>query len=238
MDIKTYAVVLAAGRGTRMRNSGNEMAKQFRDLKGYPVLFYSLKAFENSRIDGIIIVTSNDMIDYVRTEIIDRYSIKKCVSIVEGGNERFDSVFNGLKACTSESPDYVMIHDGARPLISPDMINMLIKETVIHNAVVAACKSKDTIKLADDEEYVISTPDRRQVWSIQTPQSFRYELIFEAYKIADADGSKAYTDDASVAESMKKQKIKLVDCGYTNLKITTSEDFIIVERLLETNCYN
>ncbi len=227
MSKKISAIVLAAGHGRRMKNDG--IAKQFMDLNGFPILFFSLKAFEDSKVDNIIIVTGEDMTEYVKCEIVDKYSIGKCTAIVKGGAERFDSVLCGLEECDKQGADYVLIHDGARPLIETGQINEIIWEVQETGAVIAASKSKDTVKLADSDGYVISTPDRNNVWNVQTPQAFSFPLVYKAYKEAVGE---TFTDDASVVEAKTAHKVKLYDCGYKNIKITTPEDIDIAKGLL------
>ncbi len=265
MNIKLTAIVLAAGKGLRM---GGNTPKQYMDLCGKPVLAYSLLAFENSIVDEIVIVCGEGDEKYVRKEIVDKHSIKKVTKIVAGGEERYNSVYNGLMACqTVETPQkaerkiaspalplsvryrrtarskpvavkdeetrYVFIHDGARPLITPEMIEKLYNAVQVKKAVVAACPVKDTIKVVAENGEVLSTPDRSTLWQVQTPQVFEYGLIRTSYEKLIASGIKTATDDAMAAESFSGEKVYLINTGASNIKLTTPEDFTIAEALLK-----
>ena len=175
MEGSVYGIVLAAGRGKRM---GSETPKQYLKLLGYPVLYYSLKAFEDSRADGVILVAGEEDIEYCRTQIVQRYGLRKVKSIVAGGAERFESVSKGLAACEAcGGCSYVLIHDGARPLVTPGIINDNIDCVAECGACVTAVPSKDTVKMADADGYVADTPERSRVWIIQTPQSFAFDIV-------------------------------------------------------------
>ena len=226
---KNIAIVLAAGKGTRM---GTEVPKQFLNIYDKPVLYYSLMAFqEHKLVDEIILVTSDMYKEYCQTEIIDKYHISKVTKIVDGGAERYDSVISGLKAC--KDCEYVLIHDGARPCITNDIIDRCMEAVVRYNACITGMPSKDTIKISDDEGFVSVTPKRKYVWNIQTPQVFCYELICRAYEHAAEYGMQGITDDAMVLERLNEGKIRLVEGSYTNIKVTTPEDIKIVENLLK-----
>ena len=174
---RTAAVVLAAGSGKRM---GTAVHKQYLLIKDRPVIYYTLQAFEDSEVDEVILVTGADEVDYCRKEIVEAYRFKKVRDVVAGGKERYDSVYEGLKALSG--CDYVLIHDGARPLISRTLINANINCVQETKACITAVPAKDTIKVADDNDYVADTPDRSRLWQIQTPQSFSYALVLEAYR--------------------------------------------------------
>ena len=163
---RTAAVVLAAGSGKRM---GTAVHKQYLLIKDRPVIYYTLQAFEDSEVDEVILVTGADEVDYCRKEIVEAYRFKKVRDVVAGGKERYDSVYEGLKALSG--CDYVLIHDGARPLISRTLINANINCVQETKACITAVPAKDTIKVADDNGYVADTPDRSRLWQIQTPQS-------------------------------------------------------------------
>lgn len=224
---RIYAIILSAGKGRRMNKS---ISKQYIEVNGKPIIYYTLKAFENSGIDEIILVTSQKDIGYVKRDIVDKYGISKVKRIVAGGKERYDSVINGLKGL--DYNDKVLIHDGARPLIKTDQINNIIDNIKKCSACIAAMPVKDTIKIADGEGYVSSTPDRRYVWQIQTPQAFDVSLITEAYqKMRDA-GDESITDDAMAVEKFTDAKIKLIETDYENIKITTSEDLVFLQEVL------
>ena len=190
---RTAAVVLAAGSGKRM---GTAVHKQYLLIKGRPVIYYTLQAFEDSEVDEVILVTGADEVDYCRKEIVEAYRFKKVRDVVAGGKERYDSVYEGLKALSG--CDYVLIHDGARPLISRTLINANINCVQETKACITAVPAKDTIKVADDNGYVADTPDRSRLWQIQTPQSFSYALVLEAYRKREEAMDDTLTDDAMV----------------------------------------
>jgi len=226
--MKSTAIVLAAGQGKRMNS---KVQKQFLLIKGKPVLYYSLSCFQNSReIEEIIVVTGKDSINFCKQEIIEAYGFSKVKAVIAGGRERYDSVYAGLCAC--EDSDYVFIHDGARPFLTEDMIRR--KEAVLASgACVIGMPSKDTIKIADENGMVASTPSRSLVWNIQTPQIFSYTAIREAYERARQQNMADITDDAMVMERFGNMKIKLVEGSYENIKITTPEDILVAEKILE-----
>ena len=222
------AIVLAGGSGKRMNS---DIPKQYMLLKGKPVIYYSLKAFQdNPHIDDIILVTSGDYIEYARNNILDS-SLDKVSKVIQGGAERYDSVWEGLK-CISES-GYVFIHDGARPCISQKLINDCYENVVKDGACIAAVPGKETIKIADSEGYAAETPDRRTLWQIQTPQVFDYDIIKAAYSSLYISGRfNGVTDDAMVLERFGGRRIKLVNSDYRNIKITTPEDMNTAEMFI------
>lgn len=225
---KTAAIVLAAGKGKRMNS---DVHKQYLLIYGKPVIYYTLKAFDESKVDEVVLVTGEEDIGYCRREIIEKYGFKKVSGIVAGGKERFDSVYEGLKAVAG--CDYVLIHDGARPFITPELINeniVCVKET---GACVTAVPSKDTVKIADEEGFIRDTPARSLVWLIQTPQSFQYKIILEAYQKRAEAKDNSVTDDAMVVEKYAHRKIRLLMGDYRNIKITTPEDMLLAKAFLE-----
>ena len=219
---KYAAIVLAAGSGKRMNS---QVHKQYLIIQDRPVLYYSLKAFEDSAVDEIVLVVGKGEEEFCRKEIVDKYGISKVKAIVEGGKERYHSVFEGLKQ-TSDA-DYVLIHDGARPFVNQDIIRRCMQEVQKYQACVVGMPVKDTIKIADEEGYAKQTPDRKNVWMIQTPQTFSYALIYEAYEEMLKTEDTAITDDAMVLERIKGKKSKLIEGSYRNIKITTPEDLLI-----------
>ena len=230
---KITAVVLAAGAGKRMHS---DVHKQYMMLAGRPVLFYALQAFAESAVTDIVVVVGAGEIDYCRKEIVEKYHIQKVCAVVEGGRERYHSVYEGLKA--ADGSDYVLIHDGARPLVSADIIKRSMQAVKEYRACVAGMPVKDTIKIADEDGYAKLTPERSKVWQIQTPQSFSYPLVYEAYRKMLADEDSAITDDAMVVERMTNQPVKLIEGNYRNIKITTPEDMLIAEMYLKQGASN
>ena len=225
---KYTAIVLAAGSGKRMNS---KVHKQYLIIQDRPVLYYSLKAFEDSAVDKIVLVVGKGEEKFCRKEIVDKYGISKVKAIVEGGKERYHSVFEGLKQ-TSDA-DYVLIHDGARPFVNQEIIRRCMQEVQKYQACVVGMPVKDTIKIADEEGYAKQTPDRKNVWMIQTPQTFSYALIYEAYEEMLKTEDTAITDDAMVLERIKGKKSKLIEGSYRNIKITTPEDLLIANVYLQ-----
>lgn len=227
------AIVLAAGTGSRMNS---DIPKQYMQLCGFPLIYYSLRAFEESEVDEIVLVAGEEDISYCKKEIIERFGLHKVRAVVAGGPERYLSVFEGLRAV--KNVDYVLIHDGARPLLDADLIRISMDEVVEKKACVLATKVKDTIKIADENEYVLESLDRNRLWAIQTPQSFSYELIMKAYEHFFAAGRKAdelpcVTDDAMLVELMTGNKVKIVQGKYENIKVTTPEDLLTAKIFLQ-----
>lgn len=226
--MKTTAIVLAAGSGKRMNS---KVHKQYLLLKGRPVLYYSLKAFEDSPIDDIILVVGAGEIDFCRKEIVEQYGFEKVRAIVEGGKERYHSVYEGLKA--AGATDYVLIHDGARPFVSQPIIERTLEAVCEYKACVVGMPVKDTIKIVDEDTFAKETPNRSTVWMVQTPQAFSYSLVYDAYTRMLADEDAAITDDAMVVERMTDYKVKLIEGSYQNIKITTPEDLDVAEKFFE-----
>lgn len=225
---KTTAIVLAAGRGSRMNSA---IPKQYLTLLGKPVLFYSLQAFEQSNVDEIILVTGSGETEYCRKEIVQRYGFKKISKITEGGAERYHSVYAGLLAVSATG--YVLIHDGARPLITSEKINEAIKEVKRTGACVVGVPVKDTIQIADEKGDIVSTPVRSRTWIAQTPQCFAYEMALSSYKRAVESGDTDITDDAMVVQRYGSRKVQMLLGDYENIKVTTPEDISIAELFLQ-----
>lgn len=230
---KTAAIVLAAGHGKRMHS---KVAKQYLLLNGEPVVVHALRAFEKSGMDEILLVTGAEEVEYCRKEIAEQYGFLRVKDVVAGGKERYDSVWNGLYALkVSGFPEdgIVLIHDGARPLVNGEIIERAVDGACEFSACAAAMPVKDTIKVADADEFAAETPDRSTLWQIQTPQAFRFSLIYHAYECLYMPGvdRSRITDDAMVVETMTDVKVKLVRGSYSNLKVTTPEDMVIAEAL-------
>lgn len=222
------AIVLAAGKGTRMNS---KIQKQFLEVEGKPVIYYSLKCFQESPlIRDIILVAGEESLSYCKEEIVKRFGFSKVKKVTAGGKERYDSVYAGLCAC--DNTDYVLIHDGARPFVTEEILErtcFAVKET---GACVVGMPAKDTIKISDRNKMVESTPAREKVWLVQTPQAFRYSLIKESYESIRCKDMSGITDDAMIVEQESGVKVALVHGSYENLKITTPEDLIIAEAFL------
>lgn len=229
---KYAAIVLAAGRGKRMNST---VPKQYLLLEGKPVLYYSLLAFENSMVDEIILVTGKEDVSYCQKEIAEKYNFQKIKAIIAGGKERYHSVFCGLQELEKQksAAEYVMIHDGARPFVNDVIIQRCAESVEKYKACVAGMPVKDTIKIADSSLFAAQTPNRSDVWMVQTPQVFERSLIHNAYKEIitreEAGEEISVTDDAMVVETMTDCKVKMVPGSYENIKITTPEDLQIAK---------
>lgn len=225
--MKFTAIVLSAGKGSRM-NIGTH--KQYLLLNGRPVITYSLEAFEKSPVDEVILVTGQGEEEYCRKEIVEAYGFSKVGKIVAGGKERYHSVFCGLQAVTDS--DYVLIHDGARPFVTEEIIARTMETVRKTNACVVGMHVKDTIKITDEKDIVKETPERNNVWMVQTPQAFSCPLISHAYEKMLLQEDAAITDDAMVVEKMCQVPVTLIEGSYRNIKITTPEDMLIAEAFL------
>ena len=230
MKTKITAIILAAGQGKRMNSS---VAKQFITLQDKPIIYYSLKAFEESSVGEIILVTGKDMVDYCKENIVDFYKISKVSQVIEGGSERYDSVYKAL--LKAETTDYVLIHDGARPFISKELIENVIENVIEHKACLVGTPVKETIKVVNAEGYIEATPDRNTLWAAQTPQAFEYLAIRAAYEelYKEIDiRSLGITDDAMVFETYRNFPVKMLHGDYNNIKITTPEDLILADKIM------
>lgn len=252
------AIVLAAGSGRRMKS---DVAKQYMPLGGRPLIWYALHAIEESSVidDCVLVACQEDIVSgYVKKEIVEQFGLHKVSSIVPGGAERYDSVYNALRSIAKAAAEgeekepvagtesgkplcgYVFIHDGARPFLTEEILERCLAEVERSGACVAGMPVKDTIKIADGEGYAAETPDRARLWQIQTPQVFETALITEAYErlmrekeSLTADGVKI-TDDAGVVELLMDRPVKLVEGSYYNIKVTTPEDIMVAEAFLGT----
>lgn len=226
-ETATAAVVLAAGSGRRMNSS---VKKQYLDIDGKPMIYYALKAFEESCIEQVVLVVTPGEEDYCQKEIVEKYQFHKVRKIASGGKERYHSVYQGL--CLLEGCDYVLIHDGARPFVTPEMIRRALDGARRYRACVVGMPVKDTIKISDENDYAVQTPARERLWSVQTPQAFSYSLIKMAYEQVLSQKDVSVTDDAMVVEKVTGESVKLIPGSYYNIKVTTPEDLKIAEVFL------
>ncbi len=231
------AIVLAAGAGKRMQSA---VAKQYMLLDGKPILWYALNAFEKSDyIHQVILVVGAGEIEFCKKEIVNRFEFTKVNKIVEGGAERYLSVWEGLKCLKSEEGNYVFVHDGARPFVTEEIIKDAYEAVKEHSACVVGMPVKDTIKVANEDGFAVQTPNRRTLWAVQTPQVFEEVLIYSAYKELVRrlnelqEKGIEITDDAMVVETMTSRKVKLIKGSYENIKITTPEDILIAQSFLK-----
>lgn len=209
----------------------SEISKQYMDIAGKPVLARTLERFEEcGYINEIVLVINKQDFIYCKQNIIDEFGFTSVKSLVAGGSHRQASVYNGLLELNAKT-DIVLIHDGARPFINERTIMRTVNCAMEFGACGAAVPVKDTIKIADHDGFVKETPDRDFLWAIQTPQTFKYDLIMNAHKKAIEDGFRG-TDDAMLVERLGT-KIKLVMGSYDNIKITTREDLLIAGAIAE-----
>ncbi len=244
------AILLAGGQGKRM---GGKIAKQFIEVGEKPLLWYSLMAIEKSEyIDECVLVIRPDDSDFVRDELLSKYFFTKVTRIADAGRERYESVWSALvslkgynwmalgsekqeelledTALSEDLPtDYIFIHDGARPFLSEEILKNNYEAVLKYGACVTGVRSKDTVKLVSEDGKVISTPDRGLVWNIQTPQTFKAQLIFEAYRRAMYDERTDLTDDAMAVEISGLSDVHIAQGSYENIKVTTPEDLTVAE---------
>jgi len=222
MHTREYAIIVAGGKGTRMKS---QVPKQFMRLNGLPVLAHTINAFLDYNADiRIIVVLPGDEIK-TWEQLCNDNDYHPRVSVVPGGETRFQSVRNGLQHIHDES-GLVAIHDGVRPLIATDIIGASFRLAAVHGSAVAAVRLKESIRITDQD--TTRAVDRSQFRLIQTPQTFRIGLIQKAYEMKE---NASLTDDASVAEHAG-HKISLFEGSYENIKITTPEDLVIAKALL------
>jgi 2-C-methyl-D-erythritol 4-phosphate cytidylyltransferase len=221
------AVIPAAGEGRRM---ATPVEKQFLPLRGLPILSHTVKVFQSCLdIQAIVLVVPEPRTQWVWEEVVRKNEFGKVMAVVPGGTTRQESVRRGLDVL-GEGWEVVVIHDGARPLVLPETVSLVVEGARRHGACVVAIPVRDTIKEVDDQGFVTRTVPRQGLWSVQTPQGFRQRIITEAHLLAEKDGFEA-TDDASLVERMGL-KVKVVMGSQENLKITTPEDLALAEEIL------
>lgn len=226
--IYTTAIILASGKSTRMNNNTNKLFLKLNDVE---IITYTISTFQNNEnINNIIVVTSHDNINDINS-LKEVYNWSKISNVVEGGQERQHSVYNGLKSINppSDCDNIVVIHDGARPFISSQVISNSIQEAVVSGGCIVAVPIKDTIKICDENNNIISTPNRKDIWLAQTPQTFKYDIILKAHEESQKNDFLG-TDDASLLEHLNIP-VKTILGDYNNIKITTQEDLIIAKEI-------
>jgi 2-C-methyl-D-erythritol 4-phosphate cytidylyltransferase len=220
-------VIVAAGTGSRMKM---EINKQFIKLNEKEIIAYTIEKFyKHKNIQDIVVVIKEEEAEFFKENILKKYKFEN-IKIAYGGNERQDSVYNGLKLLDNKC-DTVLIHDGARPFVSGYTIDKSIEEVKKHKAVVVGVRVKDTIKVINDKNDIIDTPDRSKLWAVQTPQTFDYNILLKSYEDAFEHGFYG-TDDAMLVERIG-YKVKMVEGSYNNIKITTQEDIDIGNQILK-----
>ncbi len=226
-NVKIKAIIVAAGKGKRMEAN---KSKQYILLRNKPVLTYTLEVFQNCKeIDEIILVVGSNELEFCRESIVKSYGLTKVTSVIEGGKERYHSVHKGLMEIQQDC-HIVIIHDGARPFITEDMIVRSIEVAQETGAVITGVPVKDTIKLVNNYMEVSNTPDRKNLWAIQTPQTFKYSIIKDAYEKVNFE--ETITDDASLVERAG-YPVKVIMGDYQNIKLTTPDDLLLAEEILK-----
>jgi 2-C-methyl-D-erythritol 4-phosphate cytidylyltransferase len=228
-DYRSYALIPAAGMGKRM---GASINKQYLQLDGLPIVARTISIFEQSPlIDAIYLVIPAEEIPYCREHVVEACGFRKIREIVPGGRERQNSVMNGLNAMRPDltDDDIVLIHDGVRPLIDPGLLGRSIDCARCNDGALVAVQVKDTIKSVRDG-IITGTPPRETLWQAQTPQTFRFGIIYNAHHSAEQDGYFG-TDDAALVER-GGGRVRIVNGDYRNIKITTPEDLILAEAFL------
>ena len=222
MNLKEYALIVAGGKGTRMKT---KLPKQFLELNGLPVLMHTINAFYryNQNTEVILVLPEDDF--QLWEELCIKHNFKKNIKLQKGGDSRFQSVKNGLSLIEDEG--LVAIHDGVRPLVSEDIIGASYRLAAVHDSAVAAVRLKESIRMTDQDN--TKAMDRSRFRLIQTPQTFKTKLIKQAY---EGKEDSSLTDDASVAERAG-HIISLFEGSYENIKITTPEDLVVAKALMD-----
>ncbi len=237
--MNAIAIIAASGIGKRMQLKDG-MSKQMLEIGGYPVIYHTLKAFQDARaVSAIYIATKEEnRVTFEKMAVLAGFS--KLKAIIEGGKERQDSVNNCIKAIERERhmtgvvADTILVHDGARPLIRPEEIDEISHLSLLFGACVPATRPKDTIKfIGSDLQFFGETLDRSRLLQVQTPQGFRSELLVQVHEQAELEGWYATDDAALVERFFPEQLIKILETGYHNIKITTPEDICVAEAIYQ-----
>ena len=220
-------IIAAGGKGSRMNL---DVCKQLLELNNFPIIHYSISVFESiEEVTNILLVVNEKIIDDVKG-IINHYNYKKIIGIIKGGKERQDSVFSGLQFCKNNPPDIVLIHDAVRPFINKSFVRSIILATEKYDAVIPALNLKDTIKYTVNGKFISNTPDRDKFRVVQTPQGFKFNLLFESYIFAK-ENKVLTTDDSSIVEINGVSPF-LVEGLEQNLKITTQNDLMLAKTII------
>ena len=221
------ALIVAAGKGLRMQS---DVPKQYLTLADEPILCRALRVFDRCEaIDAICLVVPESDLTFCRRRLLPSIGLGKTITLVAGGVERHQSVYNGLQAMAAQT-EIVVIHDGVRPFVVPAQIRACIDGARRFGACILATPARDTVKRADSSNLIIETLDRQCIWLAQTPQAFRYLLIREGHESARREGCGA-TDDAVLVERMGKP-VKIVEGSPLNIKITSPEDLKVAVAML------
>jgi len=237
--MQNIAIITAAGSGKRL---GGSTKKQYLELGGKPLLYYTIRQFEaHPAIESIVLVAPQDDLEYVRQEIVEQFGFHKIIKIIAGGQERQDSIFNALQSLADYPAETrLLIHDGVRPFITSDVLDAVIEKLKQSISTVVGVRVKDTIKEIDSDIYT-QTLDRSRLIAVQTPQAFTLGLLAACYNLAQKENFYS-TDDAALVEKYGLQSVHLTAGSYFNIKITTAEDLIFAEAILnslrENSCYH
>lgn len=219
-------IITAAGSGRRMKS---HIRKQFLDLQGFPVLYWTLKAFrEFDWLSPVVLTIPADSKKFVENEILEKCRFNQGIELAAGGNKRQNSVYAAIQML-GERCDFVIIHDGVRPFVRKEHIQAVIQAAVEHGAAVLGYPSIDTVKLSAGQ-FIEKTTDRKKIWLVQTPQVFKFSIIQSACEAARRDNFNA-TDDAALIERLG-HNVYLVQGHPYNIKITTPEDLEVAGKLL------
>ncbi|MGH7769251.1 MAG: 2-C-methyl-D-erythritol 4-phosphate cytidylyltransferase [Candidatus Binatia bacterium] len=225
--MRVNAVVVAAGEGKRM---GGDLPKALIALAGRPLILHTLDRFARSQVRKVILVAPGKQRQEFEQLIATERPFSRLECVLEsGGPRRQDSVRRGLNRLDDDC-EVVVIHDGARPLVTPAIIDRCVELALKEGAAVVGVPAKDTIKVVSASRRIESTPPRNSLWEIQTPQAFRVEIVREAHRRAEQDGIEA-TDDAMLVERLGKS-VALLEGERSNLKVTTADDLLIAEALI------
>lgn len=225
--MKVVAIIPSAGKGKRM---GHAISKHYIRLEDRPILAYTLDAFDRCPdVNHVLVVVRSGEEEYCLKEVVEKYRIKKVLKVVIGGEKRQDSVYNGIKEL-DEDTDIVVVHDGVRPFVPPELISEAVRLAMYVDGVVAALPVKDTLKEVAEDGFIKNTPDRESLWYAQTPQAFKKRVIEEAFIRAYSDNFHG-TDESSLVERIGG-KVKIIEGSPENIKITTKEDLLLAEFIL------
>ncbi|KAL6616510.1 hypothetical protein ACP70R_038780 [Stipagrostis hirtigluma subsp. patula] len=217
-------ILLSGGQGKRM---GASMPKQYLPLLGLPIALHSLKTFcQLKEVKEVVVVCDPDYIDVFEGSI---ENLQIPLKFARPGKERQDSVFNGLQEIDGNS-ELVCVHDSARPLVSSADVKKVLEDAAVHGAAVLGVPVKATIKEADSDSFVVKTLDRKTLWEMQTPQVMKPSLLKDGFELVNREGLEV-TDDVSIVEYLK-HPVYITEGSYTNIKVTTPDDLLLAERLM------
>jgi len=226
------AIIAAAGTGSRL---AGDRPKQFLQLAGVPIIFHTLKPFEqcDSIQEIIVVLPAAESSDFLA--LVQKYGLRKLSRVVPGGTTRAESVWRGLLAIRAATAEIVAVHDGVRPFVTTEEIGRTVAAARLHGAAILVAPAIDTIKQVNGG-VVVKTLERKQLCRALTPQCFRYELLRRAYEQADVQDP-AVTDDSSLVEQLG-EPVTIVEGNSRNIKITTREDLLIAESFLKEGLWS